>query len=112
MPQWHSSIGDMETWHFVYLLTIIVGLVPAGLAGSGWAMATGQTPHMEILYRHDQFTPLKLAALVLYAPLAVVRAGISYFEYNPILALVFLAIGLGWSFLQGVFIMTTFFGFT
>ena len=102
----------METWHFIHGLAALTGLVSAGLAGSTWALATGQPPRIGILYRLDHLTPLKVLTLCIYAPLGIVRAGLWYLEYNPLVAIPALALGVGWSFLQGVFILTTFFGFT
>jgi hypothetical protein len=102
----------METYHFIYALAILTGLVPAGLAGSSWAIATGNAPRIGLLYRIDYLTPLKVLALIIYAPLGIVRAGLAYLDENPFVAFPVLAAGLSWSFLQGVFILTTFFGYT
>ena len=102
----------METYHFIYALAAMTGLISAGLAGSVWAMATGKGLRIGILHRLDYLTPLKVLALCIYAPLGVVRTGIWYLDYNPFVALAILSLGLGWSFLQGVFILTTFFGYT
>ena len=100
------------TLWFTYALTVVVGLVPGGVLGSAWAVATGDAPRVELLHRLDYLTPLKVITLCIYAPLGVLRGAFWYAEYNPILAVLILAFGLGWSFLQGVFILTTFFGFT
>ncbi len=102
----------METWHFAYMLAAATGLVAAGLTGSSWAVATGQRLRIGILYRLDYTTPFKILALCIYAPLGVARTGLWYLEYNPLIALPVLALGMGWSFLQGVFILTAFFGYT
>lgn len=100
------------TLYFIYALTALVGLVPGGILASGWEVATGERPGIALLYRLDWLTPLKIFTLCVYAPLAVVRAGLGYSGVNPVLAVLILGFGLGWSFLQGVFIMTTVFGFT
>lgn len=102
----------MEMYHFAYALAVFTGLVSAGLAGSSWALATGDPPRAGILYRLDYLTPFKVLALCIYAPLGVVRLGLWYLDYNPFVAIPALVLGLGWSFLQGVFILTTFFGYT
>lgn len=100
------------TLYFLYALTAVVGLVPGGVLGSAWTVATGEAPRVGILHRLDYLTPLKVITLCAYAPLGVVRSAIWYSAYNPVLAVVMLAFGLGWGFLEGVFILTTFFGFT
>ncbi len=56
--------------------------------------------------------PLKVLALITYAPLAVVKSGLSYIDSNPVFAVMVTLTGLFWSFMQGVFILTTFFGYT
>jgi len=102
----------MEPWHFAWALAAGAGLVSAGLAGSTWALVTGRRPRVGMLYRLDYLTPFKILALCIYAPLGALRLGLWYLEYNPLVAAGMLALGLGWSFLQGVFILTTFFGYT
>ena len=102
----------METWHFVWVLAALTGLATAGVAGSGWALATGELPRVWMLSRYSVAMPLKLAALLAYGPLGVVRAGLGYVDYNPMLAFIIVSAGLAWSFMHGVFIMVSFFGFT
>lgn len=102
----------MQTWHFIWLLAGVTGLVASGIVGSGWAVATGERPNIWILSRYSVATPLRVLALVTYAPLATVKTGLGYLGQNPILGMMFLAAGLFWSFLQGVFILSAFFGFT
>lgn len=102
----------METYYFVWVLTGIAGLVAAGLAGSACALATGSQPTIWLLSRYSWTMPLKTLALCVYAPLGIVKIGLSDIEHNPALALMLLALGMVWSFLQGVFILNTFFGFT
>ena len=102
----------MELWHFVWVLTALTGLAVAGIAGSGWALLTGERPHIRMLDHYSPATPFRVLALVCYAPLAVTRAGLGLQADNPMFNLLLFALGLVWSFLQGVFILTTFFGFT
>lgn len=102
----------METWHFVWALAALTGLAAAGLAGSGWAIVTGEVPKIWMLTSYNLAMPLRVLALMAYAPLAVVKAGLDHAGQNPMLALLIIALGLGWSFVHGVFIMVTFFGFT
>jgi hypothetical protein len=102
----------METWHVVWALAAITGLVAAGLAGSLCAMITGERPGLSMLDDLSPATFAKGLALAIYAPLGLTRAGLGSFDFNPAFALLLLGIGTVWSFMQGVFIMVTFFGFT
>lgn len=102
----------MELWHFVWLLAALTGLAAAGLVGSGWATVTGERLGLAMLASYRVTTPLRALVLLIHAPLALVRAGLWYLGYNPIFAFLLLGAGVFWSFLQGVFILTTFFGFT
>ena len=102
----------MELYHFVWVLAGITGLTAAGIMGNGWAIATGETPTVRMLASYAPTTPLRIIALVIYAPLGVTKAALDDLDHNPPFALMVLAVGLLWSFLQGVFILTTFFGFT
>ena len=102
----------METWHFIWMLAAITGLTAGGLAGNGWAMVTGRRPDIWMLSEHSVSMPLKVLALITYAPLALVRNGLSSIDSNPVFAMLVMIAGLFWSFIQGVFILTQFFGFT
>jgi hypothetical protein len=101
----------MQTYHFMYLLAAATGIVSAGLAGSLWAAAAGEYPRPGMLAKADAAMPLKVLFLVASAPAQFLRIGIWYLDFNPLVALCLIATGLGWSFLQGVFILTTFFGY-
>jgi hypothetical protein len=102
----------MQLYYFVWALAAVTGLTAAGLAGNGWAMATGRRPTIWMLSEYSVSMPLKVLALIAYAPLAVVKSGFSYIDHNPVFAVMVVLAGLFWSFMQGVFILTTFFGFT
>jgi hypothetical protein len=102
----------METWMFVWAFTAVLGMAVAGVIGSGWAMITGERPHPELLCRLDGGTPFKVTALVIYGPMAFIRGGYDFLNESPVFGMAVMAIGLVWSFLQGVFILTAFFGFT
>ncbi len=97
---------------FVWALAALLGATVAGMVGSGWAMVTGDTPRPELLYTFDGNTPFKIAAMVIYGPMAFIRGGYDFLADNPLFGVFAIVIGIGWSFLQGVFILTTFFGFT
>ncbi len=102
----------MQLWQFVWILAAVTGMTAAGLIGNCWAIVTGRRPDIWMLSSYGVTTPLRALALMAYAPLALVRTGLSYVDYNPVFAMMVLATGLLWSFLQGVFILTAFFGFT
>ena len=97
---------------FVWAFAAAVGLVTAGLAGTAYAIVAGERPHPEILYRLNHLTPLKVAALVLYGPMAFSRGGFDYLDENPLFGVLLVGIGVVWSFFLGVVILVTFFGFT
>jgi len=102
----------METWQYIWALAALTGLTTAGLVGSGWALVTGERPNIWILSTYSVATPLRVVALIAYAPLATVKTGLGHIDHNPIFAMMIIATGLVWSFMQGVFILVTFFGFT
>ena len=102
----------MEAIHLLWALAAATGLVAGGLAGSGFALLAGAPPRPGMLHRLDHLTPIRVIALCLYGPLGLVRVGLGHLGQDPAVALPVLALGLGWSFLQGVFILTTFFGFS
>ena len=102
----------MEVWHFVWVLAAATGLVSAGVAGSACALLAGERPNLWMLGDFHATLPLKAAALVIYAPMGLVSLGNETLEENPAFAICLLSLGVFWGFMQGVFIMTTFFGFT
>jgi hypothetical protein len=102
----------METYEFIWALAGITGLVTSGLVGSTYALATGENPRLWMLHRYRADLPLRALILAVYAPLAVTKAGLDDIDRNPVFAMMLLAAGLLWSFFQGVFILTVFFGFT
>ena len=102
----------MESYHFVWMLAAVTGMAAAGLAGSGWAVVTGRRPQLRLLAEYHATTPLRALALIIYAPLGLMNAGAGVLGENPAFSIVLVAAGLVWGFMQGVFILTTFFGFT
>jgi hypothetical protein len=101
----------METQYFAYLFAIAVGLVSAGIMGSIWTLVAGGELRPALPRQVGVDTTLRTLAICVNAPLAMVRIGLWYLNRNPIMALTIVTIGLGWSFLQGVFILTQVFGF-
>lgn len=102
----------METQHFAYLFAIAVGLVSAGIIGSLWTLVAGKQLRPALPRRAGVDATLKMLAIGVNAPLAMVRTGLWYLSHNPFIALIIITVGLGWSFLQGVFILTQIFGLT
>ncbi len=98
------------TAHFAVLLAIAVGIVSAGLTGSLWQLATGSDPDFAMLFESDLLVPLRVAAVVLAAPWILLNAAFWWLIAYPPVALPLLIVSLGWSFLQGVFILTQIFG--
>ena len=100
----------METQYYAYLFAIAAGLVSAGIMGSVWTLVSGAELRPALPRQIGVDTTLRTLAIAVNAPLAMVRTGAWYFSHNPILALIIVSIGLGWSFFQGVFILTQIFG--
>jgi uncharacterized protein DUF6949 len=100
----------METQYFAYLFAVAVGLVSAGIMGSIWRLVAGKELRPALPRKAGLDATLKMLVIGVNAPLAMVRTGLWYTTHNPLLALIIIVIGLGWSFLQGVFILTQLFG--
>ena len=90
--------------------TVIVGLVASGLTGSLWSAATGAPPSLALFEQRDWRLPLNTAVVVLYAPILVLRRAWSLLPEHLLAALALAAASCVWCFLQGVFILTQFFG--
>ena len=101
----------MEISYPDYLYVIAVGIVAAGVTGSMWAMATGESPRFGLLLEPSAIAPVRALVVVAYAPLLILLTAWR-FVGSPILGMLLVAASLGWSFLQGVFILTQFFGVT
>ena len=87
----------MEIYHFVWMLAAVTGLTAGGLAGNGWAMVTGERPSLWMLSEYSVSMPLKVLALIAYAPLAMVKSGLSYIDSNPVFAVMVTIAGLLWN---------------
>ena len=101
----------MTIFYLVYIYAVAVGIVAAGITGSMWAMATGERPRFGLLLEPSAIAPLRALVVVAYAPLLILLAAWRFVE-SPIVGMLLIAASLGWSFLQGVFILTQFFGVT
>jgi len=101
----------MTIFYLVYIYAIAVGIVTAGIAGSMWALATGERPRFGLLLEPSAIAPVRALVVVVTAPLMMLLAAWR-FVGSPIVGMLLIAASLGWSFLQGVFILTQFFGVT
>jgi hypothetical protein len=102
----------MEIWQIMWGLTAVVGLVAAGVVGSGFALVNGEPPGFAVFARRDALLLPRSLVLVIYAPLGLVRAAYEAAGVEPMFAVLVAALGLVWSFFQGVVILTTCFGFS
>ena len=101
----------MDIIYVAYVYAVAVGIVAAGVTGSLWAMATGERPRFGLLLEPSAIAPLRGLVVVIHAPVMLLMAAWR-FAGNPFAGLLIIAASLGWSFLQGVFILTQFFGVT
>jgi ABC-type nitrate/sulfonate/bicarbonate transport system permease component len=94
----------------IYVYAVAVGFVSAGIIGSGWALMTGDRPQFRLLLEPSVFVLFRTLAVVVHAPLIMLCNGFWKFLANPAFGSILIAASLGWSFLQGVFILSQFFG--
>ena len=99
----------MDMVYLVYLYAIAVGFVAAGVTGSMWALATGENPRFGMLLEPGLVAPLRALVVVASAPLLLLLAAWR-FVGSTIVGMLLVVASLGWSFLQGAFILTQFFG--
>jgi len=99
----------MDMVYLVYLYAVAVGFVAAGVTGSIWALATGESPRFGLLLEPGLVAPLRALVVMAAAPLLLLFAAWR-FVGSIIVGMLLVAASLGWSFLQGAFILTQFFG--
>ena len=99
----------MDMVYLVYFYAIAVGFVTAGVAASTWALVTGESPRFGLLFEPGVIAPLRALVVVATAPLLLLFAAWR-FVGNIIVGTLLVIVSLGWSFLQGAFILTQFFG--
>jgi hypothetical protein len=97
-----------------YLFAIAVGVVAAGIIASIWEMAFNEELRLALLFDADPtlLTPFRAMAVVLSAPASVMKLALWWLIEQPLIGLLLLAAGTVWSFVQGVFILTSVFVFT
>jgi hypothetical protein len=93
----------------LYLYAVAVGFTVAGVTGSIWNLVTGERPRLNLHKEPNVFTPVRALTAIINAPVAIFVGGLVKALANPLLGLVLIVTSLGWSFLQGVFILTQFF---
>lgn len=101
----------MDMVHLGYLFAVAVGIVMAGITASLWTLALGEEPRFGLLLEPSAMAPLRALVVVASAPLLLLLAAWRYVGSVSV-AMLLAVISLGWSFLQGVFILTQFFGVT
>ncbi|MBG1231294.1 DUF6949 family protein [Aestuariivirga litoralis] len=100
-------------YHYVaYLFAMAAGIASSGAIGSLWAIATDEAPVFSGLSEPDLLTPIRAIVLVFSAPTTLMISGIFYLIAKPPLGLLCVALGLCWSFVQGIFILNQVFGVT
>jgi hypothetical protein len=101
----------MDMVHLAHLFAIAVGIVMAGITASLWTLAFEEEPRFGLLLEPSAMAPLRALVVVASAPLLLLFAAWRYVG-SASMAMLLVVISLGWSFLQGVFILTQFFGAT
>ncbi len=101
----------MDMVYLAYLFAVAVGIVAAGIAASLWTWAAGEEPRFVLLLEPSAVAPLRALVIVVSVPLLLLLAAWRYVGSASV-AMLLVAASLGWSFLQGVFILTRIFGVT
>jgi hypothetical protein len=101
----------MDMVYLAYLFAAAVGLVSAGVMASLWTLAAGEEPRFGLLLEPSAVAPLRALVVMVSAPLLLLLAAWR-FAGSASAGMLLVAASLGWSFLQGVFILTQFLGVT
>jgi hypothetical protein len=99
----------MDLVQLGYLFAVAVGIVTAGVTASLWTLALGEEPRFGLLLEPSAMAPLRALVVVASAPLLLLLTAWGYVGRISV-AMLLVVLSLGWSFLQGVFILTQFFG--
>ncbi len=102
----------MQVQHIAFLFAIATGIVSSGAIGSLWALASGEAPSFKMLGDGDFLIPLKVPVVIFSAPTTLIMDSLWWLFERPLLGVFMLLMGLSWSFVQGVFILTRIFGIT
>ena len=101
----------MDFVYLTYPFAIVVGIVTAGITASLWTLAVGDEARFGLLLEPSAIAPLRALVIVASAPLLLLLAAWRYVGSASV-GMLLVAASLGWSFLQGVFILTQIFGVT
>jgi hypothetical protein len=97
----------------MYVFAAAVGIVSAGLVGSLWLLLLNERLYFHDLFHRQGWLSLVAALAVVYnAPILLFETGMARAAQGRVSGGVLILIGSGWSFLQGVFILTQVFGLT
>lgn len=97
----------------MYVFAAAVGIVSAGLVGSLWLLLLGQRLYVhDLFYRQGWVSILAALAVVYNAPILLFETGMAWVSEGRAAGAWLILMGTGWSFLQGVFILTQVFGLT
>ena len=105
--------GSALDIHWVaYVFAVAAGFVSSGCIGTRWALAWHEEPNLHALEHVDLLTPFRAVAFVFSAPTRLIITSIHGFLNRPLATLGMLIVGLALSFVQGVVVLTQFFGVT
>lgn len=102
----------MYTHHFAYLFAVATGIVSSGAIASLWAILTDESPSFKMLGDDDILIPIKVPVVILSGPTTLIMDAAWWLFERPLVGLLMVVAGLGWSFVQGVVILTRIFGVT
>ncbi len=102
----------MHTHQLAYLFAIATGIVSSGAIASLWALLTDESPSFRMLGDDDILIPIKVPVVILSGPTTLIMDAAWWLFERPLIGLMMLVLGLGWSFVQGVVILTRIFGVT
>jgi len=102
----------LSTQSIAYLFAVATGIASSGAIASLWAIATDEPLELNRFEEPDLLTPVRAMVMVFAAPTTLLVNSFWYLIVRPLWGLMLLVAGLGWSFVQGVTIMSQIFGVT
>jgi hypothetical protein len=95
------------------LFAIAVGFVSAGILAATWTLAFDEEPAFAALLNPEPtlLMPFRALAIVFSAPSILGERAIWWLIAQPLVGIPLFALAAAWSFVQGVVILTQFFGF-